>query len=121
MINKLVKGRFQDNFEFLQWFKKFFDANYDGRNYNPYEARGRQAIRTMLGSTATGASVKSIAAKPAPPRTTYNASKISSTASRPTFTHNVTRKPDFDHETKKLEEKVSLDCLLSNHLSDLFL
>ncbi|XP_076340672.1 microtubule-associated protein RP/EB family member 3-like isoform X2 [Tachypleus tridentatus] len=39
-IDKLVKGRFQDNFEFLQWFKKFFDANYDGREYNPVEARG---------------------------------------------------------------------------------
>ncbi|XP_053206628.1 microtubule-associated protein RP/EB family member 1-like isoform X2 [Panonychus citri] len=39
-INRLVKGRFQDNFEFLQWFKKFFDANYDGREYSPLEARG---------------------------------------------------------------------------------
>ncbi|EDW85011.2 uncharacterized protein Dwil_GK12829 [Drosophila willistoni] len=26
-IDKLVKGRFQDNLEFLQWFKKFYDAN----------------------------------------------------------------------------------------------
>ncbi|RWS17549.1 Microtubule-associated protein RP/EB family member 1-like protein [Dinothrombium tinctorium] len=39
-INRLVKGRFQDNFEFLQWFKKFFDSNYDGREYNASEARG---------------------------------------------------------------------------------
>ncbi|XP_035216626.1 microtubule-associated protein RP/EB family member 1-like [Stegodyphus dumicola] len=27
-IEKLAKKRFQDNFEFLQWFKKFFDANF---------------------------------------------------------------------------------------------
>lgn len=33
-VDKLVKGRFQDNFEFIQWFKKFFDANYDGRQYD---------------------------------------------------------------------------------------
>ncbi|XP_033327905.1 microtubule-associated protein RP/EB family member 1 isoform X2 [Megalopta genalis] len=39
-VDKLIKGRFQDNFEFLQWFKKFFDANYDGREYEAYEARG---------------------------------------------------------------------------------
>ncbi|KFM78753.1 Microtubule-associated protein RP/EB family member 1, partial [Stegodyphus mimosarum] len=26
-IEKLAKKRFQDNFEFLQWFKKFFNAN----------------------------------------------------------------------------------------------
>ena len=36
-IDKIVKGRFQDNFEFVQWFKKFFDANHDGR---PYDAQG---------------------------------------------------------------------------------
>ena len=32
-VDRLVKGRFQDNFEFVQWFKKFFDANYDGGGY----------------------------------------------------------------------------------------
>lgn len=38
-VEKLVKGKFQDNFEFLQWFKKFFDANYDGKEYDPHAAR----------------------------------------------------------------------------------
>ncbi|XP_034027568.1 microtubule-associated protein RP/EB family member 1b [Thalassophryne amazonica] len=41
-VDKLVKGKFQDNFEFIQWFKKFFDANYDGRDYDPVEARQGQ-------------------------------------------------------------------------------
>lgn len=36
----LVKGRFMDNFEFVQWFKKFFDANYKGEPYSPLAARG---------------------------------------------------------------------------------
>lgn len=39
-MDKLIRGRFQDNFEFLQWFKKFFDANYDGSPYDASEARG---------------------------------------------------------------------------------
>lgn len=43
-IDKLVKGRFQDNFEFLQWFKKFFDANYGGQPYNAAEARGGLSV-----------------------------------------------------------------------------
>ncbi|XP_035280165.1 microtubule-associated protein RP/EB family member 3b isoform X1 [Anguilla anguilla] len=38
-VEKLVKGKFQDNFEFVQWFKKLFDANYDGKEYDPQQAR----------------------------------------------------------------------------------
>ncbi|KRX53505.1 AP-3 complex subunit sigma-2, partial [Trichinella sp. T9] len=41
-VDKLIKGKFQDNFEFLQWFKKFFDANYDGHPYNALSARGEE-------------------------------------------------------------------------------
>ncbi|KTG36315.1 hypothetical protein cypCar_00018756 [Cyprinus carpio] len=44
-VEKLVKGRFQDNLDFIQWFKKFFDANYDGKEYDPVQARqGQDAI-----------------------------------------------------------------------------
>ncbi|XP_019769781.1 microtubule-associated protein RP/EB family member 1 isoform X2 [Dendroctonus ponderosae] len=43
-IDKLVKGRFQDNFEFLQWFKKFFDANYQGTGYDALAARGGEGM-----------------------------------------------------------------------------
>ncbi|XP_069777699.1 microtubule-associated protein RP/EB family member 2 isoform X1 [Narcine bancroftii] len=44
-VERLVKGRFQDNLEFIQWFKKFFDANYDGKEYDPVLARqGQDAI-----------------------------------------------------------------------------
>merc|ERR1719420_649704 len=39
-VDKLVKGRFQDNFEFIQWFKKFFDANYGGQEYDALGMRG---------------------------------------------------------------------------------
>ena len=41
-----MKGRFQDNFEFCQWFKKFFDANYDGSEYDPVAARDGQGVAT---------------------------------------------------------------------------
>ena len=50
-IERLVKGRFQDNFEFVQWFKKFFDANYSGEEYDPVAARGGSGVAT--GSKAT--------------------------------------------------------------------
>ncbi|KAJ7333763.1 Microtubule-associated protein RP/EB member 3 [Desmophyllum pertusum] len=40
-VERLVKGKFQDNFEFVQWFKKFFEANYSGPDpeYDPVKAR----------------------------------------------------------------------------------
>jgi len=43
-VDKLVKGRFQDNFEFLQWFKKFFDANCSGAHYDALAARGGEQM-----------------------------------------------------------------------------
>ena len=47
-MEKLVKGRFQDNFEFVQWFKKFYDANYDGHDYDPVDARGGEPLGSAM-------------------------------------------------------------------------
>jgi len=38
-VNRLTKGKFQDNLEMLQWMKHFFDTNYAGQ---PYDARARR-------------------------------------------------------------------------------
>ncbi|CAD7693965.1 unnamed protein product [Nyctereutes procyonoides] len=38
-ILQAIKGNFQDKFEFVQWFKKFFDANCNGKDYDPVAAR----------------------------------------------------------------------------------
>ncbi|XP_053675714.1 microtubule-associated protein RP/EB family member 1 isoform X1 [Anopheles nili] len=64
-IDKLIKGRFQDNFEFLQWFKKFFDANYDGREYDALLARDN--LPMGLGSGAGAPKGNGVSAV-APPR-----------------------------------------------------
>lgn len=48
----MIKGRFQDNFEFLQWFKKFFDANYDGRDYDAHLAREGLPMGLGIGGPA---------------------------------------------------------------------
>lgn len=65
-MDKLIKGRFQDNFEFLQWFKKFFDANYDGREYDAFEARGGLTIGS--GACESGLPLCTGAPPPARPR-----------------------------------------------------
>nr|ABM55644.1 putative microtubule-associated protein RP/EB family member 3 [Maconellicoccus hirsutus] len=51
-IDKLVKGRFQDNFEFLQWFKKFYDVNNNFEEYDALAARNGEP----LGGGAGGSS-----------------------------------------------------------------
>ncbi|EPZ32520.1 Microtubule-associated Mapre1-like protein [Rozella allomycis CSF55] len=38
-IERLAKMKFQDNFEFTQWFKRFFDIHPPTREYNPSERR----------------------------------------------------------------------------------
>ena len=80
-VDRLVKGRFQDNFEFLQWFKKFFDANYDGREYNAVEARGNVPLGSMAGSVAgSKPSLSHHSTRPVSGRTTTSASTHHSTS-----------------------------------------
>jgi len=38
-VQRLVKGRFQDNLEFLQWFHQYFNSSYYARDYDPIEKR----------------------------------------------------------------------------------
>merc|ERR550519_1935708 len=41
-VDKLVKGRFQDNLEFLQWFYQYFTATYNpSSGYDPVKRRQR--------------------------------------------------------------------------------
>ena len=65
-IEKLVKGRFQDNFEFVQWFKKFFDANFDGKDYDAYAAREGIPLCANEGKAPSGLAKPVPAAVPRP-------------------------------------------------------
>ncbi|RPD56707.1 hypothetical protein L226DRAFT_491325 [Lentinus tigrinus ALCF2SS1-7] len=38
-VEKLVKCKMQDNLEFLQWTKRFWDTNYGGQPYDPVARR----------------------------------------------------------------------------------
>ncbi|VDO03777.1 unnamed protein product [Rodentolepis nana] len=61
-IEKLVKGKYQDNFEFVQWFKRFYDANYTGQPYDALSARGGEQIG---GSGKPSAKPRAAPARPA--------------------------------------------------------
>jgi len=64
-VDKLIKGRFQDNFEFIQWFKKFFDANYDGAPYDAVGARAGQGLGSTNGAARNIPSSRMAAPAPA--------------------------------------------------------
>jgi len=38
-IARLVKGKYQDNLEFCQWMKRFFDIHYANAEYQAVERR----------------------------------------------------------------------------------
>lgn len=38
-MERLIKGRPQDNLEFMQWLKKFYDQHPPQGEYNPEERR----------------------------------------------------------------------------------
>uniref|UniRef100_A0A915PLF9 EB1 C-terminal domain-containing protein n=1 Tax=Setaria digitata TaxID=48799 RepID=A0A915PLF9_9BILA len=58
-VERLLRAKFQDNFEFLQWFKKFFDANYDGHPYDALLARNGEPLPASWTTSS-----RSVATKP---------------------------------------------------------
>merc|ERR1712235_96264 len=62
-VERLIKGRFQDNFEFVQWFKKFFDANWTGQELqSPVKSKPNVTPSVTKGTTKA---LKSITRTPA--------------------------------------------------------
>jgi len=85
-IEKLVKGKYMENFEFVQWFKKFFDANYNGEmDYDPIEARGGVEVGEKPKGMAAAAGRPAVAAPRAPLKAAASSSSASS-ARRPQAT-----------------------------------
>lgn len=48
-MDKLVKAKYQDNLEFCQWIKRYFDLNYSGEPYNAVERRKGQQLFYIMG------------------------------------------------------------------------
>merc|ERR1711990_275607 len=116
-IEKLVKGKYMENFEFVQWFKKLFDANYDGEPYDALEARGgiqvgKQKVMGFQGRTP-------------PPKTTVTRPSKPFAASRPASNASVAGRPPHvssqrsddqsdvvaDLETQISEMRISVESL----------
>jgi len=97
-VDKLTKQKFQDNFEFLQWFKKFFDANYSGGDYDAFEARGGAQMgnggaRAPVGTRSTGGAPRPSPLKQQNGSTVKPPSARNGVTPRPTGPKTSTRSP----------------------------
>jgi len=99
-VDKLSKQKFQDNFEFLQWFKKFFDANYSGCEYNALEARAG----APLGNGKQGRIPSTIAGTKRP--TNGNVIKSSTNGRSPLKSLNNNTSSLTNNKNEKLDELV---------------
>ena len=53
-IERLVKSKFQDNLEFMQWMKKFFDTHFSGNEYDAVARRN--GIKTKVNKVSSSSS-----------------------------------------------------------------
>ncbi|KAK1943486.1 Microtubule-associated protein RP/EB family member 1C [Phytophthora citrophthora] len=59
-VDRLVRGKYQDNLEFMQWFKAFYERNASGQPYDPLTQRekgkgGAQYTQKFGGAAAAPA------------------------------------------------------------------
>jgi len=87
-VDRLVRCKMQDNLEFLQWIKKFWDMHYTGEG--SYDAEGRRALAPASGRTTPGRRpVSSAGARPrqsAAPRPSNVGPRPSNAGPRPSTT-----------------------------------
>ncbi|GMS99854.1 hypothetical protein PENTCL1PPCAC_22029 [Pristionchus entomophagus] len=82
-VERLLRAKFQENFEFLQWFKKFFDANYDGHEYDAVGARGGEAFPSGGKAPASRPAAAAAVTRPAASRPAAAPAAAARPAARP--------------------------------------
>jgi len=66
-VGKLVKAKYQDNLEFFQWFKSWFDSKYSGGDEYDPKVKRDAAIKSKGGKLAAPSAIAKPAAKPSKP------------------------------------------------------
>ncbi|ORX73506.1 hypothetical protein BCR32DRAFT_261927 [Anaeromyces robustus] len=95
-VQRLMKCRFQDNLEFLQWMKKFWDTYYTG---NAYDAVARRNASAKKGVKKPLSSVK--------PRVVTSRPSTASSRSTPTTTRTTGVKTELEAEYQNTMNELS--------------
>lgn len=109
-VQRLMKCKFQDNLEFLQWMKKFWDTYYTGNAYDAVARRNSSAKKgTKKMSTSSTMNSK--------PRT---GSARPGTATRSTPTSNMKSKVNDNHAAEQWAiQKAELELEYQNTMKEL--
>lgn len=113
-VDKLIKLRFQDNLEFLQWIKKFWDSNYSTADYDPQARRRSSVVKPT--SSVTGTSTRasgSMVSSPPPASAPISRNTASSFSSQPT-----PRKSQITNNTQNITELQETITKLSKNLTE---
>ncbi|PHZ16825.1 uncharacterized protein RHIMIDRAFT_286251 [Rhizopus microsporus ATCC 52813] len=109
-VDKLLKCKFQDNLEFMQWMKRFWDQNFPGGDYDALGRRKGGSVKTVTTSSPASRTVRT---KPsaAPVRTTARSNAVvpSSGRSRATGSSDTGVVQDMSRQITEL--KVTVDGL----------
>ena len=73
-VESLVKCKMQDNLEFLQWSKRFWDQNFPGHDYDALARRKASGTPAPTAAPASRTSTSSATKKPA--ATTSSVSRV---------------------------------------------
>lgn len=109
-IRKLIRAKYQDNLEWLQWMKHFFQCKYTGQPYNPVQRRmlstkpGKKG--TIKSKPKTSSSATS-AAKKTTTKTTTKTGTTSKTGTKMGGTKTGASSGASSAQMKALNEKVS--------------
>lgn len=65
-VDRLVRGKYQDNLEFMQWFKKFYELNASGQPYDAIAQREKGKGGALYTSKFGGSGGSGSAPSPTP-------------------------------------------------------
>lgn len=106
-VDKLIKAKYQDNLEFLQWMKRLFDIKYNGAAYDPVNRRKGQDLFYILGGNKVaigGATSGPTAANKAP---TKMAAKTAVTGPPSHSVSSVSKGPAAGTTVKTVASKIT--------------
>ncbi len=106
-VDKLVKAKYQDNLEFCQWIKRYFDLNYSGEPYNALERRKGQALFYIMGGNKVAPPQKGQPPRQVGAGKVYSGKPSGMSAGGPTSTIPKKSVGASSQELKALEDQVA--------------